>query len=373
MIYYLMNKDKPIAKLDVGRSYANIIEVYDDILGYVDNIQEWIGNRTEPVNRSNIHNLLKLAQIYGKSEFLDVTKGISLIDTFWFKSLDDKNTTWDKINPYRNEFNKDISEVALNGVYTGGNVKSPSPDYKVDGSVDKCWKRENGEIYLYKTAGEKWSGLAGNRPWCEYYASQVASALCIDPKHFVKYEIVVNKTNEGYLKPYVKCPIFTSEKFGYAAIANTRFSAMDLKELDKLMDDRSRIILREMLILDSLIVNFDRHQGNYGFLVNNDSYEILGMNPIFDNDCSLGAMESLQDKTKEQVYQNLIRTREAKTDMGGYIAQARWAMTGEIRSNIKNMYPFKFDRLPSNIDLDNKRIEFMEYIVNSQIRAIFTK
>ena len=373
MYYYLMNKDRPIAKLDIGTSYAYIIEVYDNIPGYIGNIQEWIANRTDPINRDKINSLLKLAQIYGKAEFLDITKGISLTDTFWFKSLDDKNTTWDKINPYRNRFSRIISEVALNGVYTGGNVKSPSPDYKVDGSVDKCWKRENGEIYLYKTAGEKWSGLAGNRPWCEYYASQVAEKLCIDKSHFVDYNIKVSKTPNGFLKPYVKCRMFTSEEFGYAAIANTKFSNMDLKNLDKIMDDRSRLILREMLILDSIIVNFDRHQGNYGFLVNNDNYKILGMNPIFDNDCSLGAMESLQDKTKEQVYQNLIRTREAKTDMGGYIAQARWAMTSNIASNIKNMYPFKFDRLPSNIDLDDKRIEFMEYIVNSQIRAIFTK
>ena len=34
------------------------------------------------------------------------------------------------------------------------------------------------------------------------------------------------------------------------------------------------------------------------------------------------------------------------------------------------MYPFHFDRLPKEIDLEDERIEFMEYIVNSQIKAI---
>ena len=94
--------------------------------------------------------LLKLAQAYGKAQYIDVSKGISLIDTFWFKRIDDVYTTWDKINPYKNKFSRIVSNIALNGEYLGGNVKSPSPDYQVDGSVDKCWKRKDGQILLYK-------------------------------------------------------------------------------------------------------------------------------------------------------------------------------------------------------------------------------
>ena len=39
-------------------------------------------------------------------------------------------------------------------------------------------------------------------------------------------------------------------------------------------------------------------------------------------------------------------------------------------SNMKNMYPFHFDRLPRDIDVEDERIKFMEFIVNSQIKAI---
>lgn len=34
------------------------------------------------------------------------------------------------------------------------------------------------------------------------------------------------------------------------------------------------------------------------------------------------------------------------------------------------MYPFHFVRLKTNVDLDDRRIAFMEYIVNNQIKRI---
>ena len=361
-----MNKNIIMAELKVVFNKVYISRVISTIPPYINNIDEWVNNRLTPIGRENIAVLLKQSQITSQSEFLYVTHAISLNDTFWVNCVENP-TTWDRINPFRNRFSKIISEIALTCNYDGGNLRSPSPDYTVDGSVNKCWKRKNGKIYLYKSDGECWSDKAGLRPYCEYYASQVAEQLGVH--RYVRYGIEVGKTEKGYKKPYVFSEIFTSEKYGYVPIAYTKYGRVPLQQLYSLLSDRGKITLREMLLLDSITVNFDRHLGNYGFLFDTDSLKVAEFSPIFDNDCSLGALTSLQYKSISEAY-NELTTRLPKTEMGDYIQQARIAIIPELRNNMINMYPFHFSRLPSHIDVKDNRIKFMEYIVNTQIKSI---
>lgn len=42
-----------------------------------------------------------------------------------------------------------------------------------------------------------------------------------------------------------------------------------------------------MIVLDALILNTDRHMGNYGFMVDNDTMQIKRMAPMFDHNQAL--------------------------------------------------------------------------------------
>ena len=46
--------------------------------------------------------------------------------------------------------------------------------------------------------------------------------------------------------------------------------------------------LEQMIVLDALIANEDRHWGNFGALRNSESLEFIGLAPVFDNGNSLG-------------------------------------------------------------------------------------
>ena len=46
--------------------------------------------------------------------------------------------------------------------------------------------------------------------------------------------------------------------------------------------------LEQMIVLDALIANEDRHWGNFGALRDSESLEFIGLAPIFDNGNSLG-------------------------------------------------------------------------------------
>lgn len=371
MQYELMNKNQKIALLHVGKYSAYISEIYGYIPGNIGNIYEWIDSRTSPVGRENINILLKLADIRDKAEFLRVTHAICLTDTLWVRELG-SSMKWEKVSPFTNNFSRIMSNIVLDGICKPGNLRSPSPDYTVDGTADKCWKRENSKIYLYKTSGERWSGITGNRPYCEYYANQVADALIEDKRHFVPYRIKVSITRQGHKKAYVYCPIFTSENRWLIPYCNSAYREYRLDELDEkvLKNDRDKLILREMLILDSLILNYDRHDANYGILADANTYKILGLAPIFDNDCSLGNFVSLQSVNNvHEAYLEALK-KKPRTEMGDYIDQAKWAMTSKLKQRIRSMYPFRFKRINKRYDLEDERIQFMEYIVNSQIKAI---
>lgn len=369
--YQLMNKDRILADIRLYEDSVKIYSVYSKLPDCLANIQRWLDNRTSCMMRSNLLRLLDMAGIHNKSEYLKTSHAISLNDTFWVKQHSD-DLTWNKINPYINKFSKVISEIALNCHYIGGDLKSPSPDYTIDGTADKCWRRINGNIYLYKTCGEYWGGRgAGLRPYCEYYANQVASAF-IPENDMVKYGISVNKIKSGYLKPYCKCLIFTNEKSGFLPLGESSLAGRTLNDLDGcvIRSVEDRMLIREMILLDSLILNYDRHEWNYGFIIDNDTYEVRRMAPIFDQDNSLGNNVSTGCDTAQEFYEEAFKQYLPRTGMGGWIEQARWALTSSLANRLKNMYPFHFNRLPKEIDLPDERITYMEYIVNMQIRRI---
>ena len=370
-IYFsFMNKDNMIGTLSVGKNYIKIMSGESMLMRFIPDIEDWIYCRNSPVGRDNIKLLLKLAGINNLMGYLSVTHSLSLTDTFWVKPMQ-SDLTWEKVNPFTNRFSRVISAIALDGGYPTGSVRSPSPDYTVDGTADKCFKRVNGTIYLYKTSGERWGGVSGNRPYCEYYASQVARQLVLDKSHIIEYKMSFGKTHGGNIKPYVFCPIFTTEEIGFLPLCDSYYRSMTIPQLDRHLPTKDRVILREMLLLDSIILNCDRHDGNYGFLYNNDTLKFERLAPIFDNDCSLGYNVSLQFKELSEAYSEAY-SHYPRTEMGDYLEQARWTLTDQLISNMRNMYPFHFKRLPKEVDLEDRRIQFMEGIVNTQIKRILS-
>lgn len=377
-----MNKDNIIGEILVDKNIISGTKLTDStITTKMADFTSWFNERIQAVSRDNVIHVLKISDMDILEDFLDNTYSLSLNDTLWIKNKN-KNISWAEISQYRvKEYNRIISEIVLNKRYDQNldfsKLRAISPDFTTGGSVDKCWIREQSSNVscLFKTSEEHWGGLAGTRPYCEYYANQVVQAFIDDKTHYVPYGIQVSKTfGDGYNKAYCYCPIFTSEQNGFLSYYDSKYRNLTLAELDeKSRNDRDKQIIRELLIVDVLVLNYDRHPGNYGFLIDNDTFRIIGMAPIFDQDCSLGNFVSLQSiDTLEEGYEKAA-SKGPRTNMGSYIDQARWALTNGLKQRLSEMYPFKFKRLPKDIDLEEERILFMEYIVNRQIQKILDK
>ena len=86
-------------------------------------------------------------------------------------------------------------------------------------------------------------------------------------------------------------------------------------------------VLRRMFVLDALILNTDRHLGNFGFLFDNQTMEVKAPAPMFDHNCSL-----LFDLDEDQLAKPDWYISKCRPRIGvDFIKTAKGVLTDEIR------------------------------------------
>lgn len=362
MKYTLMNKENPVLSFETYTTATGATKVKNELtlnqemlpVDYDGNIKNYINRRKAPKHREHIEKLLIQLGAQNIEGYIDVCNAASLTDTFWVRN-EDKPLTWAEVSLYQNEFDENIARIAIDG--GNASFSNTSPELSVDGQYAKCWIREGDDLYLLKRGSQRYSHREVH---AEYYASQIISTICTDS---VEYEIVYH--NE---KVASKCHIFTSEEFGYSPISsfyNHRFGTDPtdfLKEFEKYDDGMN---YRRMVVADALILNIDRHLGNFGYLVNNDTQIPAKMAPAFDFNRSMLFNLTDQQFGKE----NLNEIVATPFTDGAFITNAKEVLTEEIISDLKNMRGFKFKN--SSIEnWPNNRLSKYEQFIDSQIDNI---
>ena len=229
----------------------------------------WLTRRTVPKHRHYIQMMLGNLGIMQKDTraIIEMCKGLSLNDVYWIVP-DGFSGAWKDFNLYDNPFSKTLAVMAFTGGFRGefnpAREETTSPEFTTNGMLAKCWRRRNEGVFLFK-GGTEGAANAGFEPYSEFYASQIAEAMGLD---HVAYGLEKFK---GRLCS--TCPLFTSDKYGYVPAG--RVVSRD----EALADPR----FADVFFFDAVIFNTDRHMGNFGYLVDNDTNEIVGAAPIFDN------------------------------------------------------------------------------------------
>lgn len=357
MRYLLLNKD--IVWLEFHCEQNEYLETaaledcwHTDLrpFGYT-NLTDFLERRKAPKHRAHIAELLREYGCDTLEGYLDVAHALSLNDTFWVKK-EDSALCWKDVSLYRNPFNEVISEAAFDGSLSSSGLSSTSPEFSTDGQYAKCWVREGGTVQLYKTGG-----VFGLEPVSEYLAAQLAAAFCPES---VPYDL-------GFYHGELisQCPLFTSERYGLAkaaALTKDRTISGFLRYFESI---GSGDAFRRMCILDALILNTDRHSGNFGVLYNNDTMQIQKMAPVFDNNRSL-----LFDLDSEQLKQTEWCIRHCAPRLGtDFIATAKGLMTDSIRRDLQALRDFRFSPHPE-ITIDPARLAALNRIVQVQLEKI---
>ena len=289
-MYYLKLYDENLIKFDMenkfGLTISNIEilnanrnvfpiklrnEVNEDLL------EDFIESRIIPKNRAFVQNILEKAglNINDRKAIIDVSKGLSLIDSYWITN--DKNLKYADYNLFDNDFSGVLSLVAFTGYSSKIKELVTSPELSTNGMLPKAWRKMKNTIYLYKGSTESYHfANTGYEPYSEYYASQVGKRMGVE-------------YNLSYWKHMLAstCELFTTKDVSYVQMGDVvpRGGIKAVYDYIKKLGFEEKF--SNMILFDAIVMNTDRHFGNFGLLRNNKTGEFIDFAPIFDNGESL--------------------------------------------------------------------------------------
>lgn len=343
------NKNKTLLPLD--------LELTDE------GLYKWLKHRTIPSNRAFVRNFLSKCglNLNRPLNIIKVSKGLSLNDCYWIVEEGFEGSFAD-YNLYDNHLSRVLANIAFTGY--GSSIRSSlasSPEFTTNGMLPKCWRRISGKIYLYK-GGTSGASNTGTEPYSEFYAAQVAKAMGINA---VPYNISVWK---GELCSY--CELFTDKDYSFVPVGRiVKTGGMQSvrafyeklgKEYVKALDD--------MIVLDALICNTDRHYGNFGFLVDNKTNRIAAPAPLFDHGNSLYNFAGRDDLDSYDSFKQYADTL-LPCVYDDFISEAKAVLTKEHKDKLRGLLNFKFKKHP-RYNLPDKRLKYIEKQIQTRAKLL---
>ena len=326
-------------------------------------LENWLLHRTAPLSRSGIRDALcnlgfDPDEPQWKRQLLTFSRALSLNDVHWL-AKDDSSEKWADVNLYDNPFSTAVATMA----FTGNRLNhvrdaSTSPEYSTNGNLCKCWRRLNGEVLLYKAGAHPLGGFfekpnaGGFEPFAEYYAAQVAAAMKLDhvPYGLAQFKYRLCST----------CPLFTSDKYGF-------LPARYVMSGDDAVKD---IRFAELFFFDAIVFNTDRHLGNFGFLIDNDTNELKGLAPIFDNGYSLFSQAISNPGHRGDEFKDLrIFIARKHPKLYDHWLDIPSGVTDELIDRLKGLEKFEFTPHPL-FAMPNQRLEMSQYFLQKRIQKI---
>lgn len=325
-------------------------------------IIKWLERRVIPKNRQFVDEILKTLglSVNNTKGIIDVCLGLSLNDSFWVVPADFTGKFAD-YNLYENRFSEALSLVAYTGIGGSKEAFSTSPELTTNGMLRKAWRFIEGDgIFLYK-GGSSGAVNAGNEPYSEFYACQVAEAMGLPCVH---YDL---ENWKGILAS--KCKLFTDIDTAYVPVGRI----VDKSTLKGCLDYYKQLgsdfyeQLCSMLVFDSVIYNEDRHLGNFGVLRYNHTGKIIAPAPIFDNGLSLFNYAMPEDIENLSEY---AKTRTTPYRIS-YEDICKEVMGTKQRAQLRRLIGFRFTR-HELINLPEERLSAIEKHINQRVRELLT-
>lgn len=247
-------------------------------------LSHWWQSRSIPVGRSGLRDTLEQLGACTPLALPLKSCGLSLTDQYWIRP-GTQDLSWSRVNYFGNPFSEDMGDILL-GRHRSSQAKDlASPDNTTNGVLPKRWKIIDGTRCLLKGGTRPWR----QEPFNEVFAAHIMERLGI---YHVPYHLLWVEDN-----PYSVCPVFTTPQTEYVSAA---FISKTLprrpgesKDIhyqrccDALSIPGAREQIDKMLTVDFLLVNEDRHMGNFGAIRDVETLRWIGAAPIFDCGASL--------------------------------------------------------------------------------------
>lgn len=296
--YTLMHKSEPVAEIELDEATNSIsairhvyapqhvpvgVRVKDRNIDRAA-LNEWWRERAIPITRDGIKEALLELNMSITQELLDKSYGMSLTDQYWI-SPSESQLEWSAVNFFHNPFSEDVGNVLIGGQGSSNPMNLVSPDNTTDGWLKKKWTMIDGKRYLLKAG----SGETRQEPYNEVIATKLMERLGIP---HVPYTLI---EQEG--SPYSECEnlitpqtelitawyvMQTNKKRNHISVYQHYVNCCEALGIAGIVE-----ALDQMIVVDYLIANEDRHQNNFGVVRNAETLEWIGPAPIYDSGSSL--------------------------------------------------------------------------------------
>ncbi|MBS5111581.1 MAG: type III toxin-antitoxin system ToxN/AbiQ family toxin [Coprobacillus cateniformis] len=361
--YDLMNKNTKVARIKFDnekQSVLSIIEIYNPEYAPLEcfenkimtsvAITEWFRGRGIPSWRDGLDDFLDNIGIKNKDTLLNKAFGLSLSDQYWMNPIN-ISMNWEDINFFEHNFNSSDYQDAVfeNKVVDLKKVDLYSPNNTSDGMLKKTWIVGSDEKrYMLKGSFKE----KGMEPFNEVLASMICKVLnlehvaysleILNGKVLSKCECFIDKDTEllsaySILK-YNEIDMLSENKNVYESYVNI-LKSMGLENVEE--------NIAKMFILDYIIVNVDRHLGNFGVIRNVDTLKWEKIAPNFDSGQALLSQKKVYEMDFNNVTGSFFNEKEVDFEI--------------ILQKVMNNINFKIDINGLNTVSDEWRELLMSY------------
>lgn len=327
----------------------------------------WINQRKAPKNRQFVNQIMTaIEDSLNPLKYVDISHALSLNDAYWITN-DDIPVKWQDFNLYDHPFDDALASVAFTGYPKKVHGVIISPELTTSGMLKKCWTNRSDGIFLLKGDDIIFRPDRRNQAAMEFYAAQIAEKMEFE---HVNYDLEEFHHHDGNKEIICKSKLFTSKNEGFINafdffLANgfdaSDADLSDLSNQAKMAKLYGQIAYQDLMVFDSLICNQDRHLGNFGYIVDNDTGEFLRPAPIFDNGLSLLSVATPNDLNNLDDYISTISGKYLDFDK-----QARLFVSPRHIPYIQSLLNFHFEKHPL-YNISDEAIDKLSEMI--QIRA----
>lgn len=282
------------------------LEETDDFDGRVNNVTNfyyWCSTRVLTLDRKyakQILNSMGMRQATTDKERAQIALSyhcLTLTDIYWVRKAGE-STTYAEINLYENHMENAFVDVSLRGKQmTVGNAHFIANDASTGGLFPKAWLREKDGFYLLKDGDEQ---AVQN----ELLASKICQCFRCSQIVYEPYEYDGLQVSRSRLMTGLEYSIVSREAFEVYAADHELDAMQYILQLDAYS-------FYMMNILDYLIGNTDRHWGNWGFLIDNQTGQAVRLYDLMDFNQSFMSYDNIDGANCQTITDRLISQREA--------------------------------------------------------------
>lgn len=295
---YLMFKDYPVMQFEID-GYINIIDnsklpyslkdfihstttvPFKTALNDLIAVKNYIVSRTFSSNRDNLKPLLESAGFLSgcdEENKLNValsTRALSLTDCYWLKD-DAEDIKYKDVNLRNKKLSDIMFDVSILGKKMFFPVDVVLPDLSTSGNFRKIWCKKDNDFVLRKT---------DRTPDYKHVKAEVKVSNILDNSNVnhIKYNLF---SKDGILMS--ECSCMTTDNISLINAEEIKLwcehigqDFIEFLELNYLED------FSKMCVIDYILANTDRHINNWGFLIDNNTNNIIGMAPLYDHNQAL--------------------------------------------------------------------------------------